>query len=191
ICVVVTFWAVFALGRAVVGARHAVMAVLLMVGITAFSLPTLGFGPAVLAMPLIPLPVLPLWRALRRTPRRCWLGGGMRLGLLLLTSYAGLIFVALTAAFIAATRRGRAAMRTIGPWAAALIAVLIALPHLVWLERAGAVALPNFAGLSRLMNADGRAVAWLRLVGWLLSAHAGLLGLLLLAGGFRVGARAP
>ena len=31
-CVVITYWAVFALGRSIVGARHAVMAVLLMVG---------------------------------------------------------------------------------------------------------------------------------------------------------------
>ena len=191
ICVVVTFWAVFALGRAIVGARHAVMAVLLMVGITAFSLPTLDFGPAVLAMPLIALAVLHLWRAFGETRRRYWFAVGIELGLLVLTSYAGLIFVVLIAGFIAATRRGRVAMRTLEPWAAVLIAVVIVLPHLVWLERGGALALPNLAGLSRLMSADGRAVAWLRLVGWLLAAHAGLLVLLVIAGGLQVGPRAP
>ena len=47
VCVVITFWAVFALGRSIVGARHAVMAVLLMAGITAFSMPTPEFGPSV------------------------------------------------------------------------------------------------------------------------------------------------
>ena len=191
ICVVVTFWAVFTLGRAIVGARHAVMAVLLMVGVTAFTLPTLAFGPAVLAMPLVALAVLHLWRAVGETRRRYWLAVGIELGLLLLTSYAGLIFVALIVLFLAATRRGRAVLRTFGPWVAALVMVVVALPHLVWLDRAGAAALPNLTGLSRLMAADSRALAWLRLVGSLAAAHAGMLVLIVIAGGLRVGPRAP
>ena len=39
ICVVVTYWSVFALGRSIVGAQHAALAVLLMVGISAFTVP--------------------------------------------------------------------------------------------------------------------------------------------------------
>jgi hypothetical protein len=191
ICVVVTFWAVFTLGRTTVGARHAVMAVLLMVGVTAFTVPTLDFGPAVLAMPLVALAVLHLWRAVGETRRRYWFAVGIELGLLLLTSYAGLIFVALVALFLAATRRGRAVLRTIGPWLAALIMIAVALPHLVWLDRAGLTALPNLAGISSLVAADNRALAWLRLVGSLAAPHAGMLVLIVIAGGLRVGARAP
>src|ERR1700738_4386357 len=175
ICVVVTFWAVFALGRAIVGARHAVMAVLLMVGVTAFTVPTLDFCPPALAVPLVALAVLNLWRAVGETRRRYWLAVGIELGLLLLTSYAGLIFVALIVLFLAATRRGRAVLRTFGPWVAALVMVVVALPHLVWLDRAGAAALPNLTGLSRLMAADSRALAWLRLVGSLAAAAARML----------------
>jgi 4-amino-4-deoxy-L-arabinose transferase-like glycosyltransferase len=191
ICVVVTFWAVFALGRATVGTRHAVMAVLLMVGIAAFAVPTLDFGPAVLAMPLVALGVLHLWRAVGDTRRRYWSALGLDLGLLLLTSYAGLIFVALIALFLAATPRGRALLRTLGPWVAALVMILVALPHLVWLGRAGTPALANLTGLSRLMAGDSRALAWLRLVGSLAAAHAGMLVLIVIAGGLRVGRRAP
>src|SRR5437588_4793250 len=91
ICVVVTFWAVFALGRAIVGARHAVMAVLLMVGDTAFTVPTLEFGPAVLAMPLTALALLHGWWAIGEERRRYWFVLGIELGLLVLTTYAGLI----------------------------------------------------------------------------------------------------
>ncbi|HXW24058.1 MAG TPA: glycosyltransferase family 39 protein, partial [Xanthobacteraceae bacterium] len=189
-CVVVTFWAVFALGRSLVGARHAVMAVLLMVGVTAFSVPTLDFGPAVLAMPLIALAVLHLWRAIGETHRRYWFAVGIELGLLVLTAYAGLIFVALAALFVAANPRGRASLGTIEPWAAGLIVAVVAFPHLMWLERAGVNPLPGLGGLSRLLFADGRAVAWLRLVAWLVSVHAGLLVLLVVAGGARVDVRA-
>jgi hypothetical protein len=189
-CVVVTYWAVFALGRSIVGARHAVMAVLLMVGVTAFTAPTLDFGPAVLAIPLIALAVLHVWRALGETHRRYWYAAGIELGLLVLTTYAGLIFVVLVALFVAATARGRAILGTIEPWAAGLIVVAVALPHLIWLGRAGINPLPSLGGLPSLMVADGRAVAWLRLVGWLASVHAGLVVLIVIAGGLRTGPRA-
>ena len=48
ICVAVTYWAVFALASAIVGAQQAALAVLLMVGIAAFTVPTPDFGPVVL-----------------------------------------------------------------------------------------------------------------------------------------------
>ena len=52
LCVVATYLAVFWLGRRIVGAAHAAIAVLLMVGISAFTVPSVDFGPAVLTMPL-------------------------------------------------------------------------------------------------------------------------------------------
>src|SRR6476469_6345666 len=63
-CVVATFWAVFSLGRRIIGAAHAAMAVLLMAGISLFTVPTLDFGPAVLAMPLGAATLLFCYRAL-------------------------------------------------------------------------------------------------------------------------------
>jgi len=190
VCVIVTFWAVFALGRAIVGARHAVMAVLLMVGITAFSLPTLEFGPSVLAMPLIALALLHCWRATGEDRSRYWFAVGVELGLLVLTTYAGLIYVALVALFVAATARGRATLATIAPWAAAMIVVLMVFPHLIWLERTGTNPQPSFPGLANLMGADGRFLAWLILLGGLVSVHAGLAILLVVAGGVRAEPRA-
>ena len=63
-CIVLAYWAVFRLGCAIVGIRHAVLAVLLMVGIAAFSVPSPDFGPAILAAPLWALALLYYWRAL-------------------------------------------------------------------------------------------------------------------------------
>src|SRR5262249_60840285 len=97
----------------------------------AFTLPTLEFGPGVLAMPLIALSLLHLWWAVGEKRPRYWFAVGIELGLVLLTAYAGLIYVALAALFIALTARGRASLTTLGPWAAALIIVLIAFPHLL------------------------------------------------------------
>lgn len=189
LCVIVTYWAVFALGRSIVGARHAAMAVLLMVGITAFSVPTLDFGPGVLAMPLTALAILHCWRAIGEERPRYWLALGLELGLLVLTTYAGLILLALVVLLAAGFARGRAALGTFDPWAAGMIVVLVLFPHLIWLDRTGAVPQP-LSGLSSLLVADGRLFAWLRLVLWLLAAHAGLVVLLLVAGRAQRGPRA-
>src|SRR5581483_11226765 len=62
-CVVATYWAVFTLGSAIVGAQHAALAVLLMVGIAAFTVPTPDFGPVILTMPLWAIILLHYWRA--------------------------------------------------------------------------------------------------------------------------------
>src|SRR5438874_10331540 len=105
VCVVTSFWAVFALGRSIVGAQHAAMAVLLMTGVVAFSLPTPEFGPSVLAMPLLALTLLHYWRAVGEGRRRYWLAIGLDLGLLLLTTYAGLILLGLLVVFTVSTSR--------------------------------------------------------------------------------------
>src|SRR6476620_6075303 len=83
-CIVLAYWAVFTLGRAIVGTRHAVLAVLLMVGIAAFTVPSPNFGPAILAAPLWALGLLFYWRAVGAGRRGYWLLLALDLGLLLL-----------------------------------------------------------------------------------------------------------
>ena len=72
ICVVVTYWCVFALGSAIVGPAHAAMAVLLMAGISLFTVPTPDFGPPILAMALWAVVLLHYWRAVMQGQRRSW-----------------------------------------------------------------------------------------------------------------------
>src|ERR1039457_2797068 len=95
-CIVVTYWAVFTLGRRIVGTRHAVLAVLLMVGVAAFTVPSPTFGPAVLAL-------LHYWRAVGEGERGYWFLLALDLGLLLLASYVGLILIALMLVFTLAS----------------------------------------------------------------------------------------
>ncbi len=82
ICVVTTYWCVFALGRAIVGPSHAAMAVLLMVGIALFTVPSPDFGPPILTMALWAVVLLQYWQAVdprdasahgtcSAAPRRC------------------------------------------------------------------------------------------------------------------------
>src|SRR4051812_39746372 len=86
LCFIATFWALFLLGRAIVGAQHAVVAVLLTLTVTAFSSPGVEFGPLVLARPLWALVLLHSWLVIGRGRRNAWFALSIEAGLLLLTT---------------------------------------------------------------------------------------------------------
>src|ERR1700733_5528545 len=175
VCVLVMLWAVFTLGRAVVGIHHAAFAVLLMVGISAFTAPTPNFGPSILAMPLVALSLLSLWRAIGERRRVAWVVLALELGLLLLTTYAGLILLAMIAVFLGATRLGRRALRSADPWLASTMIVVVLFPHLIWLDLSTGVASISF----RPFQGDDGPVTyvkdWLSLFKAIFLAHVGLI----------------
>ena len=187
VCVVITFWAVFTLGRRILGAAHAAMAILLMAGISVFTVPTLAFDQSVLAMPLTALTLMFGYRALADNRRSDWVAAGVTLGLLLLTSYAGLMLLALMMVFIVATAQGRSRLATIGPWLAALVVVVVLAPHLYWLHSAGVNPLPALAELPNLFVGEKRLMGWGNLLLLLLFSHAGLVVLAMVAGGVLAG----
>jgi hypothetical protein len=181
VCVAVTYWAVFALGRSIVGVHHAVIAVLLMVGISTFTVPSPDFGPPLLAMMLSALIILHVWRALGEAKGRYWYIVALELGLLMLTSVYGLILVGVLAAFMGATERGRAALGAIEPWIAGLVAALMLFPYLIWLDTAGDVFSPLVTRMHSAEAADTNLLQWTDLLVGLLLAHSGLALLVVLA----------
>ena len=136
-CIIFAYYGVFTLARAIVGPHHATFAVLLMAGISAFTVPTPNFGPAILAMPFTVFAILNLWRAVGERRRVGWFLLALHLGLLLLTTYAGLVLVFAIFVFLAATRRGRRSLRSAEPWLASIMIVVVLFPHLIWLDLAG------------------------------------------------------
>jgi hypothetical protein len=179
-CVVLTYYAVFTLARAIVGIHHATFAILLMAGISVFTAPTPNFGPSALAMPIAAFALLHLWRALGEGRRLSWFVLAVLLGLLLLTTYGGIELVALIFVFVAMTRRGRRALRSVDPWLAVVILLIVLFPHLMWLNVAGRDVM--FDPYSQLRGASpGTYLSdWLRQLELLLLAHAGLVVLVAL-----------
>jgi 4-amino-4-deoxy-L-arabinose transferase-like glycosyltransferase len=171
---------VFTLARAVVGIHHAAFAVLLMVGISAFTAPTPNFGPAVLAMPLTAFALLNLWRAVGERQRPAWFLLALLLGLLLLTTYAGLVVIAAILAFLLVTRRGRRALRSADPWLASMMIVVVLFPHLIWLDQSGTGFPLTLQAAARAAPLTADLAAWLRQLEALFLAHAGLLVLVAL-----------
>src|SRR5262245_25701026 len=170
-CIVVTYWAVFALGRGIVGTRHAILAVLLMVGIAAFAVPSPNFGPAILAAPLWALALLFYWRAVGERRRGYWLLLALAIGLLLLTSYVGLILLVLMVAFTLSFERTRNAAFHSEPGIAAILLCIVVFPHVIWLIRGASLV---YEGIDESAAATGRLspVVWLCLV--LVAVHLGL-----------------
>jgi 4-amino-4-deoxy-L-arabinose transferase-like glycosyltransferase len=183
-CVVVTYWAVFALGRSIVGAQHAALAVLLMVGIAAFTVPTPDFGPVILTMPLWAIVLLHYWRAVGEDRRAYWLPLAIEMGLLLLTTYIGLVLVGLLALFTLANRRARAALASYDPLIAVVIAGVVMGPHLIWAADSADGIMPVLLRLRMSEAVVGNLLAWLRQIGLILMAHAGLLVLVALVAGW-------
>jgi|RhiMetdeSRZDD1v2_1073273.scaffolds.fasta_scaffold106403_2 dolichyl-phosphate-mannose-protein mannosyltransferase len=183
-CVVVTYWAVFALARSIVGAQHAALAVLLMVGVAAFTVPTPDFGPVILTMPLWALILLHYWRAVGEFRRAYWLPLAIEIGLLLLTTYAGLILIGLLVLFTFANRRAREALNSYDPLIAALVAGIVAGPHLLWLADWGEGLSPMLLRLRTPEAVFGNFIAWSRQIALILAAHAGLIVLVALVAGW-------
>ncbi|MGE3149479.1 MAG: glycosyltransferase family 39 protein [Pseudorhodoplanes sp.] len=181
ICVIVTYWAVFRLGSAIVGERHAALAVMLMTGISALTVPTPDFGPAVLAMPFWALTLLFYWRAVGQNRPPYWFGVALCLGLLLLTTYVGLVLLVLLALFTALMPAGRASMNRIEPWIAATILVMMLFPHLIWIDEA-----PDFNAFRSVIagNAEKTLGLWPQLLGAIVAAHIGLFIIAALASNF-------
>ncbi len=184
LCVVVTYWAVFALARSIVGAQHAALAVLLMVGIAAFTVPTPDFGPVVLTMPLWAIILLHYWRAVGEGRRAYWLPLAIEIGLLLLTTYVGLILVGLLVLFTLANRQARLALSSYDPLIAAVVAGIVMGPHLIWMADAGEELMPKLVRLRTPEAVVGNLIAWLRQIGLILAAHAGLIVLVALIAGW-------
>jgi len=184
ICVVTTYWCVFALGRAIVGPTHAAMAVLLMVGISLLTVPTPDFGPPILAMALWAVVLLHYWRAVAGRERRSWYVLGGAAALLLLTTDAALLLLGVLAAFTAATARGRGALEAVEPWIVAVALSVVLFLHLVWLAGMAGGPISTLARLREAALAGANTALWLRLITALILAHAGLAILLLLAGGW-------
>ncbi len=184
-CVIVTYWAVFTLGRALVGPQQAAIAVLLMLGITVMTVPSPDFGPATMGMALSALMILHFWRAIGEGQRHYWFVVALDLGLLLLTTYAGLIHFVCLMGFLAATERGRAALQTVEPWFAAIVVAVLLFPHLIWLDIAGDTAFaPLWERLHSAEAADTNLLAWGRLIDSIVAAHAGLAVLVAFAAGW-------
>ncbi len=171
ICFVVSFWAIFRLGCAIVGAQHAVLGVLLTITITAFAFSSVEFGPHILAQPLWALTLLSGWRIVGEGRRNAWFALSIHAGLLLLTTHAAPLLLAMLGVFALATARGRRMLTLFDPLFALIVVGVLVLPYAVFAMRTGiGWQLPLPEGL---VVEDG-LWRWLDIIGGIALALAGV-----------------
>ena len=134
-----------------------------------------------LARPLWALLLLHSWQLIGQNRRNAWFAWSIEAGLLLLTTSAAIGLLLLIAGFALATARGRRTLMSFDPLFALLVIVVLALPYLIWLIRADALALPHWPAVADL---GGRALHWAALLGGLLLAMSGIVLLVVLNSGW-------
>lgn len=175
-CEVATFIAFYHLARAIVGGPQAVLAVLLSMTVVVFSSPSVEFGPLILARPLWALLLLHSWQLIGQDRRSAWFAWSIDCGLLLLTTPAAIGMILLVAAFALATARGRRMLAAVDPLYALIVIIVLALPYLVWLLRANAIAVPPLPAIADL---GARAMHWGVVLGGLIVAMAAMVVLVI------------
>jgi len=76
-------------------------------------------------------------RALRKRTLSSWIVAGVALGLGMISKYPMVLLPVALVAALAATAKGRRALKTPGPWVAAATGALICVPLVVWMFRGG------------------------------------------------------
>ncbi|MBY0564807.1 MAG: glycosyltransferase family 39 protein [Hyphomonadaceae bacterium] len=135
--VVMTFAAVFALGRAMMDAPRALAGTLLLTGVYFFSWPTPEFNHNVAQMPLWALIALALWQAATTGRWAWWAALGVFAGLSLWAKYSSAIVLVVAAAWILWDEQARRRLFTPGPWIALVAFLAMAAPQAFWLVDSG------------------------------------------------------
>lgn len=131
--VLAAFAFVFATARKVVGGWGAMAAVLIVDGLHYFNFTAPKFNHDVIQLPFWALAGFAFHAALRDRRLAHWLLLGAGLGLAFWSKYFFVILAAPMVLFLLLDREARRTLATPGPWLAALLALAIAAPHLVWL----------------------------------------------------------
>ncbi|MBN8938596.1 MAG: glycosyltransferase family 39 protein [Rhizobiales bacterium] len=133
ICVAVTLWAVWQLGRSILGERQGLIAALLtLFGVHYYGPSMATFTPDTLSAPLWALAGLFWWRAVVEERPRAWYSFGLVVAISIYAKYVVLLLVGVLGVLTLATPRGRAALMRLDPWLAGLLCLVLVAPHLNW-----------------------------------------------------------
>ena len=133
ITVLAAFALVWTLARRLVGPAGALAAVLIVDGLHYFGFTAPKFNHDVIQLPFWALAGVAFHGALRTGRLRDWCLLGLAGGIALWAKYFIVMLALPLALFVVLDRDARGALRTPGPYVTVLVAVAVALPHLVWL----------------------------------------------------------
>lgn len=132
-CLVLTYWALWRLGRSLLMPSVALTAVLTLASCFYFATTIPEFNPNVVQMPFYALCGWLFWRAYRYDLWRDWILFGVCAGLGMLGKYSFAVQLLAIGGFVVGDPAARRLWRRPGPYGATAVGMLIFAPHLVWL----------------------------------------------------------
>jgi 4-amino-4-deoxy-L-arabinose transferase-like glycosyltransferase len=133
LAVIVAFTAVWMTALPLVGARRALLAILIVDGLHYFQFTAVKFNHDVVQLPLWGLAGYALHAGLRHGRLWHWALLGLAVGLALWAKYFVAMLAVPFAVFMLLDPDARKALAGPGPWLAAAIALMVMAPHLIWL----------------------------------------------------------
>jgi 4-amino-4-deoxy-L-arabinose transferase-like glycosyltransferase len=133
LCLVITYWAVWQLGKMVLAPASALIGTMALVSCFYFSTTIPEFNPNVVQMPLYALCGLFFWRAYWDNRWYDWLVLGICAGLGLWGKYSFILMLLSIGLFIVSDPYVRRIRHNFGAWLALTVAAVIFLPHAIWL----------------------------------------------------------
>jgi 4-amino-4-deoxy-L-arabinose transferase-like glycosyltransferase len=135
LAVTAAFVAVWMTALPLVGARRALIAILIVDGLHYFGFTAVKFNHDVVQLPLWGLAGFALHAGLRRGRLWHWVLLGLSVGLALWAKYFVAMLVLPFALLMLLDPDARTALARPGPWIAVVVALVVMAPHLVWLVR--------------------------------------------------------
>jgi 4-amino-4-deoxy-L-arabinose transferase-like glycosyltransferase len=133
--VVGAFAAVYLTARPLVGAVGALVSVLILDGLHYVHFTAAKFNHDVVQLPLWALAGYAFHAALKQGRLLHWALLGLAVGLALWAKYFVVVLAVPLALFVVFDRDARKALATPGPYVAAVLALIVMTPHLIWLVR--------------------------------------------------------
>ncbi|WP_316858325.1 glycosyltransferase family 39 protein [uncultured Cohaesibacter sp.] len=175
-CILLSFAAVWRLGRQLLGSVPALVAVFLTSLIYFYNYPTPEFNHNVLQIPVWGWMAVFAWQALKKDRIADWLLLGGLVGISVYIKYSMAIFVFVLLAFLIIEPTARPRLRSRGLWLSAFLAFLIGMPHLYWLFANDFITLTYATGRSSALEGiASRFVAPLVFLATQIAHHGGML----------------
>jgi 4-amino-4-deoxy-L-arabinose transferase-like glycosyltransferase len=146
ICVLTGFAYLYRLSRFFFDREKAVVSVMLLEGVIYYGFSAPEFNVNVVSLALWPMTAYYAYRALTENKLRDWLLLGFVAGLNLLNKYVGGFVLAALALAVLFEPSMRKRLRAVGPYLAALTALVVIFPHVYWLYQHDFFVIDYFLG---------------------------------------------
>ncbi len=133
LAVVIAFWAVWRTGLRILGPVPALLGVMLLEGVIYYNFTSPEFNPNVLQLPFWALISLFYYRSIKDNKLLDWCLLGLWSAGGLYTKYSTLLLLLVLFLLTLVRPEGRRRLANIGPYLAVVVALLLFLPHLMWL----------------------------------------------------------